>query len=85
MDFSVLFLFLLILLLFLFTKMKMLVIFIHVNFTSATNILDTVCNRFQIVPLFKKIPGRRVSASFQYNCANNGKGLKLGTKEADTT
>ena len=26
-----------------------------------------------------------VSASFQYNCAKNGKGLKLGTKEADTT
>ena len=25
------------------------------------------------------------SASFQYNCAKNGKGLKIGTKEADTT
>ena len=28
---------------------------------------------------------RRISASFQYNCAKNGKGLKIGTKEADTT
>ena len=28
---------------------------------------------------------RRISASFQYNCAINGKGLKIGTKEADTT
>ena len=27
---------------------------------------------------------RRISASFQYNCAKNGKGLKIGTKEADT-
>ena len=27
----------------------------------------------------------RISASFQYNCAKNGKGLKIGTKEADTT
>ena len=27
----------------------------------------------------------QISASFQYNCANNGKGLKIGTKEADTT
>ena len=26
-----------------------------------------------------------ISASFQYNCAKNGKGLKIGTKEADTT
>ena len=31
------------------------------------------------------ILGRRISASFQYNCAKNGKGLKIGTKEADTT
>ena len=28
-----------------------------------------------------QVPG----ASFQYNCAKNGKGLKIGTKEADTT
>ena len=28
---------------------------------------------------------RRISARFQYNCAKNGKGLKIGTKEADTT
>ena len=28
---------------------------------------------------------RRISASFQYNCAKNGKDLKIGTKEADTT
>ena len=28
---------------------------------------------------------RRKSASFLYNCAKNGKGLKIGTKEADTT
>ena len=28
---------------------------------------------------------RRISASFQYNCAKNGEGLKIGTKEADTT
>ena len=28
---------------------------------------------------------RRISASFQYNCAKNGKRLKIGTKEADTT
>ena len=28
---------------------------------------------------------RRISASFQHNCAKNGKGLKIGTKEADTT
>ena len=28
---------------------------------------------------------RRISASFQYNCAKNGKGLKIGTKEVDTT
>ena len=28
---------------------------------------------------------RRISASFHYNCAKNGKGLKIGTKEADTT
>ena len=28
---------------------------------------------------------RRISASFQYNCAKNGKGLKIGTKEAYTT
>ena len=28
---------------------------------------------------------RQISASFQYNCAKNGKGLKIGTKEADTT
>ena len=27
---------------------------------------------------------RRISASFQYNCAKNGKGLKIGTKETDT-
>ena len=27
----------------------------------------------------------RISASFQYNCTKNGKGLKIGTKEADTT
>ena len=27
----------------------------------------------------------RISASFQYNCAKNGKGLKIGTKEVDTT
>ena len=27
----------------------------------------------------------RKSASFQYNCAKNGKGLKIGTKKADTT
>ena len=26
-----------------------------------------------------------ISASFQYSCAKNGKGLKIGTKEADTT
>ena len=28
---------------------------------------------------------RLVSTIFQYNCAKNGKGLKIGTKEADTT
>ena len=28
---------------------------------------------------------RRISARFQYNCAKNGKGLKIGIKEADTT
>ena len=28
---------------------------------------------------------RRISARFQYNCAKNGKGLKIGTKEAGTT
>ena len=28
---------------------------------------------------------RRISASFQYSCAKNGKGLKLGTKETDTS
>ena len=28
---------------------------------------------------------RRISASFQYNCPKNGKGPKIGTKEADTT
>ena len=28
---------------------------------------------------------RRISARVQYNCAKNGKGLKIGTKEADTT
>ena len=27
----------------------------------------------------------QISASFQYNCAKNGKSLKVGTKEADTT
>ena len=27
----------------------------------------------------------RMSASFQYNCAKNDKGLKIGTNEADTT
>ena len=27
----------------------------------------------------------RISACFQYNCAKNGKGLKTGRKEADTT
>ena len=27
---------------------------------------------------------RRMSASFQYKCAKNGKGLKIGKKEADT-
>ena len=28
---------------------------------------------------------RRISASFRYICAKNGKDLKIGTKEADTT
>ena len=27
----------------------------------------------------------QTSASFQYNCAKNGKGLKIGIKETDTT
>ena len=27
---------------------------------------------------------RRICAICQYNCAKNGKGLKIGTKEADT-
>ena len=34
---------------------------------------------------FDCISIRRISASFQYNCAKNGKGLKIGTKKADTT
>ena len=27
---------------------------------------------------------RRICAIYQYNCTKNGKGLKIGTKEADT-
>ena len=27
---------------------------------------------------------QRICAIYKYNCANNGKGLKIGTKKADT-
>ena len=27
---------------------------------------------------------KQICATYQYNCAKNGKGLRIGTKEADT-
>ena len=35
-------------------------------------------------PYGTKILLRQVCTIYQYNCAKNGKGLKIGTKEADT-
>ena len=46
--------------------------------TLVVTLLPTVALRPPLVV-------RRISARFQYNCAKNGKGLKIGTTEADTT
>ena len=36
------------------------------------------------INLYIKIIVGRICEIYQYNCAKNGKGLKIGTKEAET-
>ena len=53
---------------------------VGVHIWQPVGLTKVISFRAPILPLV-----RRISARFQYNCAKNGKGLKIGTKEADTT